>query len=63
MRKFQISINLQMFDESEPKSLSVYVDSNNLWETICGAFHELMDGLEAEGYLAGVAREHYRKQE
>ena len=61
MRKFQISIKLQMFDENEPKSLSVYADSNNLWETICAAFHELMDGLEAEGYLSGVAK-HYRKQ-
>lgn len=61
MRKFQITINLQMFDENKPKELSVYADSNNLWETICAGFGELMSAVENVDF-AGIARQWHWKQ-
>ena len=63
MRKFQITINLQMFDEDDPKKLSVYVDSNSLWGTICAGFSELVDALHVKGYISSVVKEHCWKQE
>lgn len=66
MRKFQISIRLHMLTENdESKELSVYADSNNVWETICVGFDELLDALRTEAGLKmpsfGV-REHQWKE-
>lgn len=50
MRKFQISINLHYLDEeNKTKELSVYANSNNIWETICAGFSELVNTLHSEG--------------
>lgn len=66
MRKFQISIGLHMLTEcGEPKELSVYADSDNIWETICTGFDELLSALRTESGLklpSFGAREHRLKE-
>lgn len=50
MRKFQIRINLHYLDEdNKTKELSVYADSNGMWDTICAGFSELINALQSEG--------------
>lgn len=52
MRKFQLSINLHYLNEdNRPVVLDVYTDSNNIWETICAGFSELISELENKGAM------------
>lgn len=45
-----------MFDEDKPKELSVYADSNNLWEAICAGFNECIAALSLDAHLdPGIA--------
>lgn len=67
MRKFQIDINLHYLDEAnKAKELSIYADSNDIWEAICTGFSELVNTLQSEGQfkLPVLGRkEHWRKSE
>ena len=52
MRKFQLSINLHYLNENDrPTVLNVYADSNNIWETICAGFAELINELQETGNM------------
>lgn len=52
MRQFQLSINLHYLNEdNRPVSLDVYTDSNNIWETICAGFSELIAELQKTGKM------------
>ena len=52
MRKFQLSINLHYInDDNRPVVLDVYTDSNNIWETICSGFSELISELQTTGKM------------
>ena len=52
MRKFQLSINLHYINEdNRPVVLDVYTDSNNIWETICSGFSELISELQNTGEM------------
>ena len=46
MRKFQMTINMTIVDQSPPIEFSVYADSNNIWETICAGFSELLRDIQ-----------------
>jgi hypothetical protein len=65
MRKVQISIKMELFDDqasdSKHEQISVYDDSNNVWETIVAGFHELIEALKAHGRKLPSfgANEHY----
>ena len=52
MRKFQLSINLHYINEdNRTVVLDVYTDSNNIWETICSGFSELVSELQRVGQM------------
>ena len=52
MRKFQLTINLHYLDEdNHPNVLDVYTDGNNIWETICSGFSELLTELQTTGTM------------
>lgn len=52
MRKFQLSINLHYLNEdNRPVVLDVYTDSNNILETICAGFSELVGELQETGEM------------
>lgn len=50
MRKFQLTITLDCFDNPSKKSVKVYTDANNVWEAVCAGFRRLTDCLNKEGY-------------
>lgn len=50
MRKFQLTITLDCFDNPSKKSIKVYADANNVWEAVCAGFRRLTDCLNKEGY-------------
>lgn len=45
MRKFQLTITLDCFDNPSKKSIKVYTDANNVWEAVCAGFRRLTDCL------------------
>ena len=52
MRRVQIDIKFFYLDEIDrPTDLNVYADSNDIWETICSGFYELIDTLSREGLI------------
>lgn len=52
MRKFQLSINLHYLNnDNRPTVLEVYTDSNNIWETVCSGFSELLSELQKTGKM------------
>jgi biotin synthase-related radical SAM superfamily protein len=65
MRKVQINIKMTIVDDQAAdgqfEEVSVYADSNNLWETIVAGFHELVEALKDHGHRIPVfgAKEHY----
>ena len=51
MRKYQLTINLDCFDNpGKKKTFRVYTDANSVWEAVCSGFHSLIDYLYFEGY-------------
>lgn len=53
MRKFQLNISLHYLDEdNRPAIVNVYADSNNVWETICAGFSELINELQATAAMS-----------
>lgn len=68
MRKVQINIVMEFFgDEAsngKSEKVSVYADSNNVWETICAGFHELVTVLQEKRELPsfGARTSHWDKQ-
>ena len=51
MRKFQLTINLDCFDNpGKKKTFRVYTDANTIWEVVCSGFRRLIDHLDREGY-------------
>ena len=65
MRKVQISIKMELFDDQASdgkyEKINVYADSNNVWETIVAGFHEVVEALKAHGRVLPIfgAKEHY----
>lgn len=51
MRKFQLTITPDCFDNHGKKSIKVYTDANNVWEAVCAGFRRLTDCLNKEGYV------------
>ena len=68
MRKVQINIKMTMVDDQAAdgkfEEISVYADSNNLWETIVAGFHETVEALKAHGHKLPIfgAKEHHEKR-
>ena len=68
MRKVQISIKMELFgdqaDDGKHEQISVYADSNNVWETIVAGFHELVEALKANGREIPIfgRKEHYEQK-
>lgn len=68
MRKVQINIKMTMVDDQAAdgkfEEISVYADSNNLWETIVAGFHETIEALRTHGHRLPVfgAKEHYEAE-
>lgn len=59
MRKIQITIQVDLFDQEKTEKVTVYTDSNNLWECIVAAFEELIKALRKKGRLLSTgAKEH-----
>lgn len=65
MRKVQISIKMELFDDQAAdgkyEKISVYADSNNTYEAIVAGFHETVEALKAHGREIPMmgAKEHY----
>lgn len=65
MRKVQISIKMELFDDQandgKHEQVSVYADANNVWEAIVAGFHELVESLKDHGHKLPIfgAKEHY----
>lgn len=55
MRKVQVSINIEIFGDAATKQrdgyepISVYADSNNVYEALCAAFDEALAILKENG--------------
>lgn len=53
MRKVQISIKMELFDDQAAdgkyEKVNVYADANNVWEAIAAGFHEIVEALRAHG--------------
>lgn len=68
MRAAQITIKLELVgdqaQDGKHEVVNVYADSNNLWETICMGFHELVEALKEHGRKLPSfgAKEHHDKQ-
>lgn len=61
MRKIQITMKVEMFDEEQPRKVTIYADANNPYEAACAAFRELLSAFQEEGYQLpsfGVAEHH-----
>lgn len=51
MRKYQLTIKLDCFHEpGKTETIRVYADANNVWETICAGFHQLIDIIKSNGF-------------
>ena len=65
MRKVQISIKMELFDDQATdgkyEKINVYADANNVWEAIAAGFHEVVEALKSHGRKLPVfgAKEHY----
>lgn len=65
MRKVQISIKMELFDDQAAdgkcEKINVYADSNNVWEAIAAGFHEVVEALKANGRKLPIfgRKEHY----
>ena len=65
MRKVQISIKMELFGDQAAdgkyEKISVYADSNSIWETVVAGFHEVVEALRTHGHDLPVfgRREYY----
>ena len=61
MRKIQINVELNLFEDEEPKKLQVYADADNPYEAACAAFQEMLAIFSENGYhlpAQGVSEHH-----
>ena len=61
MRKIQINVEINMFDDEEPKKFFVYADADNPYEAACAAFQEMLRGFSKAGHPLpsfGVSEHH-----
>ena len=61
MRRVQIGIKIQRFGENAPdgkeQTLNVYADGSNEYETLCAAFYEALESLQAtDGSIPSFGR-------
>jgi hypothetical protein len=60
MRKVQVTIKIERFDETAPdgkhQEITVYADANNTCEAICAAFYEALDAIQAFENLPSFGR-------
>ena len=65
MRKVQISIKMELFDDQAAdgrhKKITVYADANDVYEAICATLYELIHSLQQQGRklpACGVRQHH-----
>lgn len=50
MRKIQINVEINLFNEEAQKKIHVYADANNPYEAACATFSEILQAFQENDY-------------